>query len=226
MTIDRETLMAYADGECDALTARRVERAIAADPALAAEVEAQRALRARIAAAFAPVAEAPVPPRLSAPLASNVVPFPQRPKRRLPAAWASAVAASLVVGLLLGRGIAPGGSVEAGPGGLVARGTLARALDTQPGGDAPVGGVRMLASFRAEGGGYCRVFAGSATSGIACREDDGWSLRRTASGRAEAGTYRQAGSADAALLAAAQDMMAGDPLDAKGEAQAIARGWK
>ena len=32
MTIDPETLMAYADGELDPLTARRVEKAIAADP--------------------------------------------------------------------------------------------------------------------------------------------------------------------------------------------------
>lgn len=226
MTIDRETLMAYADGECDPLTARRVERAIAADPALAAEVEAQRALRARIGAAFAPIAAAPVPPRIAELAASNIVAFPARPKRRFPVGWAGAAAASLVLGLLIGRGIAPGGPIEVGPDGLVARGTLARALDTQAGSDGAASGIRMLASFKAADGGYCRVFAGSATSGIACRDGDAWTLRRTASGRAEAGAYRQAGSADAGLMAAAQDMMAGQPLDGAGEAAAIRQGWR
>ncbi|PCD03961.1 anti-sigma factor [Sphingomonas spermidinifaciens] len=226
MTIDRETLMAYADGECDPLTARRVEKAIAADPALAAEVEAQRALRARIAAAFAPIEAEPVPPRIAAPLASNVVALPRPAKRRLPAGWIGAVAASLVLGLAVGQGLSPGGPVAAGPSGLVARGELARALDTQPGSEGAAGGIRMLASFRAQDNRYCRVFAGSATSGIACREGDGWTLPRTASGHAEAGAYRQAGSADAALLAEAQEMMAGEPLDRAGEAAAIERGWK
>jgi hypothetical protein len=226
MTIDRETLMAYADGECDALTARRVERAIAADPELAAKVEAHRALRTRLNAAFAPIAQAPVPPRLSEPLRSNVVDFPGRARRRFPAAWAGAVAASLVMGLLIGRGSTPNGPVGASPGGLVAAGTLARALDTQAGGDGAIGGVRMLASFKGQDGRYCRVFAGSATDGIACREGDAWTLRRTASGRVEAGTYRQAGSADAALLAEAQDMMGDQPLDEAGEKHAIANKWR
>ena len=62
MTIDRETLMAYADGELDELTRRRVEQAITADPALAAQVEADRALRARIAGHYAEVAEQPNAP--------------------------------------------------------------------------------------------------------------------------------------------------------------------
>jgi hypothetical protein len=38
--------------------------------------------------------------------------------------------------------------------------------------------------------------------------------------------YAQAGSADPDLMAAAQDMMAGAPLDAAGEARARARGWR
>jgi len=48
MTIEPEMLMAYADGELDPLNAKRVERAIASDPALAREVERHRALRRRI----------------------------------------------------------------------------------------------------------------------------------------------------------------------------------
>ena len=61
MTIDRETLMAYADGELDLLAARRVEQAIAADPSLAEQVERHRALTASLRAAFSVVGQAPVP---------------------------------------------------------------------------------------------------------------------------------------------------------------------
>ena len=99
MSIDPETLMAYADGECDPLSARRVEKAMAADPAITAEVEAHRALRMQLSNAFAPVADEPIPARIAAPLTSNVVAFPGRPRRRFSAAWAGAVAASLVIGL-------------------------------------------------------------------------------------------------------------------------------
>jgi len=86
----------------------------------------------------------------------------------------------------------------------------------------------VLASFRATGGGYCRVFVAPVTQGIACRDAHGWALRQTRAGTGEAGQgdYRQAGSSDPALLAAAQDMMAGDPLDAAGEARAQAAGWR
>lgn len=226
MTIDPETLMAYADGECDPLTTARVERAIAADPELAAQVAAHRTLGARLTSAFAPVAEEPVPARLAAPLATNVVAFPRRAPRRFRAGWAGAIAASLVVGLMLGRGTAPVGPIAAGPGGLVARATLASALDSQLGSQGVQNGVRMVASFKARDGAYCRVFDGRATSGIACRDDGGWSLRQTVSGHAETGAYRQAGSADVALLAQAQDMMAGAPLDQAGEAAAAAKGWR
>ena len=45
MTIEPELLMAYADDALDPLTAKRVERAIAADPALAEEVARHRRLR-------------------------------------------------------------------------------------------------------------------------------------------------------------------------------------
>ena len=42
-------------------------------------------------------------------------------------------------------------------------------------------------------------------------------------GKAE---YAQAGSTDPALMAAAQEMMAGDPLDAPAEVRARAAGWQ
>ena len=61
-----ETLYAYVDGELDAAARSEVERALAAEPALAARVARERALRARLAAAFDPLLDEPVPARLRA----------------------------------------------------------------------------------------------------------------------------------------------------------------
>jgi len=225
MTPDDAMLMAYADGELDPLSAKRVERAIAADPALAETVAAHRALRARIGSAFAATTEEPVPERLTALLTPAVVPIRPRaaPARRR---WmeAAAIAATLVLGVAVGRNWqdAP---IAIRHGTLAASGSLARALDEQRAGAG--GETRILASFRTGTGDYCRVFSGTAIDGIACRDPAGWTLRRAQAAGQEAGTeYRQAGSADAALMAAAQDMMAGDPLDAAAEDRARASGWR
>ena len=45
---DDELAMAYADGELDPLAAKRFEARLAEEPALAATVEAHRALHARL----------------------------------------------------------------------------------------------------------------------------------------------------------------------------------
>lgn len=225
MTLDDATLLAFVDGELDAVTARRVERAVADDPALGAAVAAQRALRARVGAAFADVATAPVPDRLAAMLAGTVVPIgrPARPRPR----WidATALAACLVGGVLVGQRWSDG-SVSGTGTRLVASGPLARALDTQLASLA--GETRVLLSFRDRGGTLCRVFAAPALDGIACRDRAAWTLRRTGLPEATraAGAYRQAGSSSAPLLAEAQDMMAGRPLDAAAERRARAQGWR
>jgi len=230
VTIDPETLMAFADGELDPLAAKRVERAIAADPVLAEQVAAQRALRARLSAAFAPLAEEAVPDALAARLRSNVVTLAAPAPRRVVSRWreALALAACLTLGVLLGQNWRAAGPIAAHDGALYASGRLAGALDTQLAATQGAAPVRVLASFRATGGGYCRVFAAPVTNGIACRDAHGWALRQTRAGTGEGGQgdYRQAGSPDPALLAAAQDMMAGDPLDAAGEAKAQASGWR
>lgn len=60
---DDLTLMAYADGQLDAAARREVERAVTADPALAARVQQHQALARRLAAAYAPVLDEPLPSR-------------------------------------------------------------------------------------------------------------------------------------------------------------------
>lgn len=225
MIPDNEMLMAYADGELDPIAARRMERAIADDPTLAEAVAAHRALRTRLGDAFAATVKEPVPDRLAALLTPTVVPI-RPPITRARRRWveAAAIAATLVLGIAVGQSW-QSGPVAVRHGTLAASGSLARALDDQLAGTG--GDTRILASFRATSGEYCRVFTGGAIDGIACRDRTGWTLRRAqAAGKDTATAYRQAGSADAALLAAAQDMMAGDPLDAVGEARAQALGWR
>ena len=228
MSITPEMLMAYADGELGPIEAKRVERAIAADPALAVEVERHRALGARLRGAFDPVAG--VPPTVEAMLrdAAKVTPLPIRAIR--PSAtskWIGAIAASLIIGLFVGQTLPrmageSGIALEAGQ--MVARGDVARALDTQLAStqalDAP---VRIGLTFRDAGGDLCRTFEQGAVGGIACATGEDWRLARLYGGvEAQSTEFRQAGSASAAMMADAQAMMAGDPLDAAGEAAALA----
>ncbi|MPS68257.1 MULTISPECIES: anti-sigma factor family protein [unclassified Novosphingobium] len=140
---------------------------------------------------------------------------------------AFAIAASLVLGLMLGTRLHSEGPITSNGDRLVASGTLAKGLDrtlASAGGD---GDLRILTSFRRSDGGYCRVFEARAATGIACKDDRDWVLERTMKpGDRAAGTYRQAGSAGAALLAAAQEMAAGEPLDAAQESAARERNWR
>jgi hypothetical protein len=230
MSIDPEMLMAYADGELGPIEAKRVERAIAEDPALAEEVARHRALRARLSGHFAPVAEEPIPDRLAKLLLSNsnVVALPDRkPARSIPgwAGWGAAVAASLVLGLAIGHGLQSPGVVQTKEGQLYAAGTLASALDSQLAANS--GAVRVPVSFRDRSGAYCRVFTSQAADGIACHDREGWALRQTRAGKdAAKSEYAQAGSADPELMASAQEMMAGEPLDAAAENRARTAGWR
>jgi len=225
MIPDEAMLMAYADGELDALTAKRVERAIAADPSLADVVAAHRALRERLGQAFGAASEEPVPARFAAMLASNVTPLPT-PRPAWPRRWieAGAIAASLVLAVAVGHQW-QSGPVKVSGDRVVASGSLGHALDTQLA--SASGDTHMLVSFRDDRGSYCRVFATAAIDGIACRDQDQWVLRETRSPLHTAGSeYRQAGSADAPLMASAQDMMKGDPLDAAAERRARDAGWR
>jgi hypothetical protein len=234
MSIDPEMLMAYVDGELDPIAAKRVERAAEADPALAEEIARQRRMRARLRSAFDPLAATPPPEPLVEMLrASGKVTdiAAVRAKRGRPLLrWlpaGGAVAAALALGLVIGRGLPQAEPFAMHDGRLVARGETAKALDTQLASAQPAGAaVRIIVTFRRSDGDYCRAFETGAQAAIACRDEGGWQVQsfRTAGGSA-ATEYRQAGSASAALMAEAQDMMAGEPLDAAGERAAIGARW-
>ena len=235
MSVTREDLAAFADGELDPARAAEVAAAVAADPALAEELRAHRALRERLLAHFTPVLDAPLPERLTAPLTTRGDASPRdgrgavtdfaaarerREARRALPRWtwfaAPALAASLALAVLLPRGAD------------YATGDLAAALDRQlVATQAADAETRVLLSFRDEAGAYCRAFAGEAQSGIACREADGWRLVMQGEGAAaQDSEFRMAGNPAAEVLERAQAMAAGPALDAQQEQAARAHGWR
>jgi hypothetical protein len=230
MSVSKELIAAYADGELEGETLCEIEAAVAADPELQAQVAAHYRLRAMLGAHFGPVAQEPVPERFLEVLrpgpSDNVVDFAAACERtRRPAArfawFGPALAASLVMALI-------GYGVSQRSGRDYAVGDVAAALDgqlvaTQPR-DAP---VRILLSFRDGEGNFCRGFASAAQSGVACRDGRGWKLGKVIGGaKAQASEFRQAGSAETKVLAIIQDMAEGPALDAQGEEAAQRGGWR
>jgi hypothetical protein len=217
-----ERLIAYVDGQLDDRAAFEAE--MAADPALAAEVARHRALAGRVASAFAPVLDEPVPPGL---VAAASVANDRSPRFGLPQ-WA-AMAACLLVGVVAGRSVLPEGGPLVSQGGvLVAKGEIGQALTKQLASDP--GPVDVGVSFRRADGRYCRTFqsAPDRLAGLACRDGDRW-VAETASAWTpprNAG-YRTAGSdTPPEVLAAMDRLIAGDPLDAAAERAARDRGWR
>jgi hypothetical protein len=218
---DRDlTIAAYVDGELDAADRSRFEAEMAGDASLAGEVAAQRRLRDRLAAAYDPVLAEALPAALT--LAAQVA--NDRPPRRFGLPHWAAVAASLVVGVLVGRMALPASDQDP----LAIRGGLAQALDRQLA--ANTGPIRVGLSFRSADGRYCRTFqsAPDRLAGLACRHDDGWQAR-TVTAWTPAGTmhYRTAGAeTPPEVLAAVDALIVGEPLDAAAERAARAGGWR
>lgn len=191
--------------------------------------ELLKAERRRMAAAFDDVLAEPVPARFKALLAE---PAPQvvdlgavRAQRRGMSSWAAwgGMAATLVLGTLIGTRLAPTGGDDR----LLASGAIARALDTQLA-SAPGGAVAVQISFKARDGRWCRSFSTAAQAGLACRETDGaWALRQVAPATANGGGMRQAASSlPPAVLAAIDEALAGEALNAEQEKAARDAGWR
>lgn len=130
-----------------------------------------RAERQRLAAAFDPVLDEPVPGHLRALLAPAPAPVldlaAARARRRSLPTWAAwgGMAATLVLGTLLGTRLAPPATPSAaGLGDLVATGDVAQALEQRLAGDTP-GAVAVQLSFKDRGGRYCRSFTTPAWPG-------------------------------------------------------------
>ena len=227
--IDEALLIAWVDGELDEVTRRRVDRAAADDPALAARLDMHRQLRDRLSGHYAPIAAEPVPPAMRALLEENakVVPLvPSATPRWRNWGIGGAIAASLVLGLGIGHlSSGPAGPIAVQDGAMVAQGELSSALDTQLASAQEDAAIRIGLSFRRKGGGWCRSFEGAAISGIACREGQGWQVQQLIPGSGQGSDYRQASSGDLRLAATVDALIDGAPADAQGERAAMEKGW-
>jgi hypothetical protein len=230
-----ETFFAWLDGELGAAEAAQAEAAVAANPALQRKAEAQRALRAKLGAAFDPIASAPVPDRLLATSPSaDVLDFArERPHRAwaktIPSSWQwGAMAATLALGLLAGSTLGGGdSSIATDRGHLVAAGALSQALDTRLASAPADSGPRIGLTFRDSAGRICRSFTDASSSGLACHEDRDWRIRGLfAAPEGQQAQYRMAGGQDVRLAELVGAYMAGEPLDAAGERKARDSGWR
>lgn len=150
-----------------------------------------------------------------------------------------AIAASLIVGVIVGQyflGATAEGPLVTQAGRLLARGALAQALSLQLAStQAQNSTVQIGTSFRARSGEYCRTFSygqnsnnPQALAGLACREQGAWRIEVVASSAAGAPSgYRMASTVLPGAVAQAMDeKIAGEPLDARGEAAARQQGWQ
>ena len=230
MSVAEEELAAYADGELEGEAKARVETAIEKDPALAEIVRRHRKLRGSLSAHFAPILDQPVPYRLRRSLqqSSEVVDFVAEKRKR---GWSSAIprwgwiagpalAACLALVVIVPRSASPPDNYA---GGQLAA-TLEEQLTATQNSD---GDIRILLSFRRGGGDYCRAFASSGLSGIACRDAGGWELVEQMPGVEHSFTeFRQAGNIQGQLLERAQEMADGPALDARQERLAREANWR
>jgi len=265
---DRIAVMIYVDAEMPAGERTAFDARLVHEPALAAAVARERALRATLQSAYGPVMDEPMPaglldllaipdgePAPAAHAANDPVAIGRSDARRahLPRAqhwhrhwqpW-GAMAACLVLGVVFGtRMYAPQSPAIGGAdtvalnvrndGAITAQGGLRVALEQRVAGTVldPNSPITVGLTFRNHAQQYCRTFTlDSASSGIACRQSDGWvvaHLEHAAGTPASAiGVYRTAASPySPTLLQAIDALRDGDTLDATAETAAKAKGWK
>ncbi len=249
MTISDEILMAYADGELDAVAREAVESAMREDPQIAARIAQHRALRLQVQAAYAAELSEEMPQRLltaaqgAADTERKIVnlrdaaraTYDRGVARRRRWRTAGTLAASVLVGvgvgfLIWGRAGSP--FVRGAGGELLARGELAQALSSQLVAEqSSRSGVLIGLSFLAKSGDYCRTFtlAAAPQSGLACRHGKGWQVQALVQGSGGTGSsseYRTAASTmPATILMLVEGQIAGEPLDPAGERAARQRDW-
>jgi hypothetical protein len=245
MKFPPETLMAYADGELDTETRRKIEFAMATDDEVAQQIARLKAQRLELQTAFAGMLDEPVPARLveaaqsgsaGAAAQANVTELATARAAKSSAAkrrWSwpefTSMAATLLVGLVIGRNmLQPEQALVSKDGRLEAGGALASALSQQAGGGS--GAVTIGLTFKSRSGEYCRTFMtdAAAVAGLACRDAGAWrveALARTAPGAG--GDYRMAGAElPPSIVRAVEDSMTGEAFDAREEAEAMRNGWR
>jgi hypothetical protein len=244
MTFSDETVMAYVDGELDDATRAALEVAMTTDTDLAERVARERRLLARLHSEFDPVLREPIPERLlaaaNAPSAKartgNIIWLKHIPGRDWSWPQWSAIAASLILGVLIApllRHEPSEGPLGIRDGKVLASGALAHALSEQLASNQVANApLHIGVSFLSRNGDYCRTFMlreKSAVAGLACREGGSWRLEALAAtdrATSESGEYQPAASSlPPAIEQSVDELIVGDPLDAKAEAAARGKGW-
>ena len=246
MKFSDELLIAFVNGELAEPARAAVERALRADPAIAARVAQHRARRSRMYGVVAGGRDGSAHAHAQhSPSGAKVVqldmvraarngplPAPPPPKPAWTLRHWGAVAAALAAGVLAGafgwhawQGEAELASLSGAEGALVAQGHLASALSAQLASPGPSGRVRIGISFLARDGKYCRSFVMDTTAGLACRDGGQWKIPVLAQGAAGA-AWMDGSGLPPAVLEAIDGRIAGTPLGPAAERAAQARGWK
>lgn len=243
-----EILMRFADGELDAATTERLERALETDDDLVARLALFIETRAAAQAALKPLLDEPVPEALKASVESmvarkraergtgesTVVAFKAPSKRAMAPIWMLPIAASLAVAIGVGAGYwladrpalpSAQGIAIAGLDGL----SLAAALDNSASGSEvelakPDTRLRTLATFRNGAAELCREFevhgSTDAMVAVACNAGDAWNVTFALVTAGETEGYAPASSLEV-LDAYLTSMEASPPMSAAEEAAAL-----
>ena len=246
MKFSDDLLIAYLHGELAEPARAAVERAMRADPVLAARIAQHRKSEAR-AHIFSVSANGHPDPghaqrQRPAPGAKVVhldtirpgrpVPPPAQAKQGWRARHWLAVGAALAAGLV--GGAFGWQQLQAAPrlmmlvgrdGALVARGRLVDALGDQLASPGPAEtGVRIGVTFVSKDGSYCRSFVVDTSAGLACRGNGRWTIPVLAQAPAGA-AYLDGSMPPPAVQAAIDARIVGATLDAQAERAAQQRGW-
>lgn len=247
MKFSDDLLIAYIQGELAEPARAAVERAMRADPVLAARIAQHRrgAARSHIFSVSANghheggPAQRHLPPtgakvvHLDAIRPGRPAPPPPQPARP---GWNLrhwlAVGAALVAGL--GGGALGWQQLHPSPGlvmlvatdgALVARGRLVDALGDQLATPGPAeSGVRIGVTFVSKDGSYCRSFVVETSAGLACRGNGRWTIPVLAQAPSGA-AYLDGSVLPPAVQAAIDARIVGAALDPAAERAAQQRGW-
>jgi len=239
-----EEIAAYVDGSVNEEEAMRIEELLANDPEARAYADEIWHSNKLLRAAYADIAEAPVPKSLAEIVrseSSNVVPLAwlsRVPKVWLPAAAAAAASVAVVIGLAAGLSLqTPSAPRQVTLGDAPLESDLATALETVPSGTMYADRIVPMLTFQDAAGRYCREFEVSGALpdelefGIACRmPDEVWHVEIIVTApvaeHGESGFVPASGPGGDALDAVLDSLGAGLPLSQDEERQLIDRQWR
>lgn len=228
-------LSSYLDGELDADGRREVEALLSGDAEAREYFAAMRAANATLKPAYADAIAAPAAdPLRDALLRPREPGVVERLRGFVAATFRPPVLAACAAALVLGVAVGPllgttsgasQGMVYASNGAVFAGKPLAGLLQMARSGETTSAGVAQT-SFRMKDGRYCRTFASTASTGLACKQGRAWIVDLLVSRpAAPQGDYTLAGDAPE-LAATLQRLGVGEVLDRDGEARAMASDWK